>query len=191
MVFGMGLGIVLVVAVVFITYIIQRQIYLRQIEDLQIAAQISAEDLEAWARGLGMVFPDEVKIVAPVSQNENNDAQLMEEAHIEDLEALARELGMVIPDEIVTSQPMGQAEPVLPPQVPAVGHVSVHIPANIISTQIAEILHVAGVVADFDEFTNFLTVNRFDRSLMAGDFLLPLNGDFNVILEQILAGNRP
>jgi hypothetical protein len=66
-------------------------------------------------------------------------------------------------------------------------HAWVHIPQNIGSTQIAQILQQAGIITNTQAFLSFLAAQGFNAGLMAGDFMLPLGADFNVIMDSILA----
>jgi len=84
-------------------------------------------------------------------------------------------------------EPTVPEEPQSPqsPQSPS-GYVWVHIPVNIAATEIVNILGDAGVVENRAALLVFLVDNNFDRTVMAGNFLMPVNASFQEILDIIL-----
>jgi len=172
MIFGVGIGICIAVAVLFVVYIIQRQSYASRISELN-------ERVYQLENALLQAYEDAEDAPAPTAPT------------------------TTVPDDDPTTEPPDEQpaeayepyEPqdTTPAQTTAAatsGYVHVHIPANIGASDIALILFAHGVVTDFDRFMDFLVGNGFTVSLMAGDFTLPLDGNYDVIMRNILAGGR-
>lgn len=173
MIFGMGLGVVVTVAVIFVVYIIQRQSYINDNNHLrdmvsELYTQIYLLE-NAPAQEISTTPPP---TTPPTTPNEAIEAEPGTETNE--------------PNEPETTPTTPAATTA---EMAADGRVRVHIPAGAFASDIAQMLYNAGVVTDLNAFINYLVDNNFTVSLMAGDFLLPLDGDFEAIMGQILAGN--
>ena len=197
-IFGIGTGMLAMVLVSFGTYAIQRashqNAYAALGEQLEEALEIANRPLDEdylilRARQIGMWFPYEIASTpdVPGDEYENADREPAFEPD-EPHETQEPEPPEPIeppeqPEPLATPEPI--AQPTMPP-APA-GFAMVDIPVNSFGTQIAHILADAGVVPNVGDFLDFLIFHEFDPRLMAGQFYLPLDGDFEDIVRRILA----
>ena len=193
MIFGVGIGICAAVLILFITYIVQRQSYISRINEL--TEQVALLE--------GMMQADEEYYNNNADEYTENQQPTEEDTPQEPLSIVD---SPTQPEEIetTTAPPQTTPEPTTQPETttagqglqiqpvspvdPSAQYVWVHIPANIDATAIAGHLLNAGVISDVSVFVAYLVENNFTVSLMAGNFQLPINGDFEVILSSILAG---
>jgi len=177
MLFGIGIGVVATVFVLFIFYIIQRQAHFNEMQDLH-------EQIEGLEHQLAMRQQQSVSFVEPGNVLE---LEFQTEPAIEMQTEIQTE-PIIEPSTEAGTEPTNELQTEPEPPMPDGGSIWVHIPANIPAADIARILHRAGVVADFDAFLAYLENNGFSRSIMAGNFLLPVDGGYDVLMNQILAG---
>ena len=189
MIFGIGVGILLTVLIAFGAYLLQRNSHRNNMADLQAALDMTADEL------------------ATALDAQTTEVVIEIEAEIDDdtIMSRARELGMIFADEIEMppeSMPYeggaaddadGDSDTGLDGETaagldePADGdYVWVNIPLHANSTQISELLQDSGVVASAAAFNQFLLENGYDRIVQAGNFRLPMGGDFDVIIDIIL-----
>jgi len=194
--FGIGIGSLVAVMIVFVAYIIQRASYINEIsrleellynEPYQVYAELHDEDIILMARELGMIFFHEIDL--PQETNPNTMTEEITEAedevrhHIENPEEI---------DEIEEIEPPNP--PVAPSPLPSpatavpTGFRWVYIPEDLAASDIAAILGEAGIITNVGAFVQFLIDNGYTMTIMAGEFVLPVDGDFDVIVNQILAG---
>jgi len=172
-IFGVGLGIAITVVVLFFAYIVQRNANFTAFEEenyylytLLIHARAD-EVVIARAEELGMVFASNDELYRPTD----------EVAEYEPHELYYD----INEDEYDFYQPQAQE--------PATDFVWVTIPRGAMGNYIAVILQHHGIVDDANAFVDFLMAGGYSVSLMAGNFLLPIGGDFNDILQIIYIGN--
>jgi hypothetical protein len=184
--FGIGLGIVFAVAVVFAVYIIQRHHHFGQVSEpevITITETLTDAQVVTRARSLGMAFPEEIPS-EPTTPTEPDNSNAAHEPFEIPPELLAEALA------IVEEQRQLAEEAIRTMRGAAEGFVWVQIrrdsPSNVIARQLLD----AGVIVDQSAFTAFLSENRFETRLMAGTFLLPLNADFDAIMDHILVRSR-
>lgn len=194
--FGIGFGSLAAVLLIFIVYIIQRSAYFDEISGLeelldnepnQIYAELQDEDIILRARELGMIFFYEIDL--PQETNTDTAAEETAEAEEAALEHIEGPGEIEIEDieEIESPEPLGSLEPPEAPGSPS-GFRWVHIPEDLAATDIAAILGEAGIITDVGDFVRFLIDNGYTMTIMAGNFLLPIDADYEVIVERILAG---
>ncbi|MCL2619544.1 MAG: endolytic transglycosylase MltG [Defluviitaleaceae bacterium] len=173
MIFGVGLGIAITVVVVFFAYIVQRNAHFMAFEEENYylyTLLMQARDDEvviARAEELGMVFASNDELYRPTDE-------VVEYEHDEPYYDNDE-------DEHAFEQHQTQE--------PATDFVWVTIPHGAMGNYIAVILQHHGVVDDASAFVDFLIAGEYSVSLMAGNFLLPVGGDFNDILQIIYIGN--
>jgi hypothetical protein len=226
--FGIGLGVVFAVAVVFVVYIIQRQYYFAQgLRTETVFEQMTDAQVVDRAKELGMFFAEELLTYqiygcddcddpasavsddpasggptsdtpyedGPYEPHDPNDpiavAQAAEAAAKASEAALRVRMAELEAQLQALQNPANPRNPApSPARAEVEGYVWVQIRQDTPSITIARQLYQAGVIEDQDDFLNFIRENRLERSLMAGTFLLPLNGDFDDIMRHILAGYR-
>jgi len=184
MIFGIGIGICVSIAVLFVVYIVQRQAYFNRIDELnerifQLENFILYGDEDEGGGSAPIIIQPSTTPAetTPATEYEDTTEAETEAATEAETEAETTAQAQTVPETTT---------PQLPP--PSALGVWVHIPANIAAYEIARILYDSGVVVDFNDFMNFLINNGFTTSLMAGNYLLPIDGDFEVIMRSILAG---
>jgi len=198
MFFGMGIGILAMVAVSFVTYIVQRTAHLN--ENTQLMAMV--EELEAAtpagsvdsyyvidrARSIGMVFPDEIdpQIVLyfpdPIDGDEAEyvyNAGAGMESDIEPPEEL---------DAQATPEPTSTPEPT-PSPTALYNAVRMTISPGLTATQAAVYFEQMGLVDSAEEFSQFLIDNGYQTSILAGYFEVPRGSTFQEIVNIIVYGN--
>jgi len=184
MIFGVGVGICVSVAILFVVYIVQRHNHFNHINELNeriyelqnLFLEDSAER-EQEHDAPNLLIP--TTTAQNIEQTQTNNEETTTPQHEETT---------TTPTAQTTAYTMPITQAASPP---AEGdRVWVHIPTDIGAFEIAQILSGMGVVEDFTGFVDFLVDNDFTLSLMAGNFLLPLDGDFEVIMSFILAGDR-
>ncbi|MCL2235540.1 MAG: hypothetical protein FWB98_03740 [Defluviitaleaceae bacterium] len=179
-IFGIGLGVALTVVVVFIAYIVQRNAHFTAFEEenyylygllreARANGYVSDEIVIDRARDLGMIFPNEAG--TPDVYEDFDDAPSDEETYDD------------APLEADDDEEPAEADEV------AGEYVWVSIPWGAHGNYIAVILQHHGVIDSADEFESFLITGGHSVSLMAGDFLLPIGGDFEEIVQMISVGN--
>jgi len=172
---GAGLGIAITVLLVFVFYIIQRNAHFAAFEDenqylqgllydAHEAAYVSQEAAIARARLLGMVFPDEVDVTEVDEESLPHDEEVYDNDE---------------PEYIAEEQPYQNQEQYGNQDQE---YVWVTIPHGAMGDHIAVILQHYGIVDDAAAFADFAVRSGLSLRLMAGTFLLPVNGDFDVIL---------
>jgi len=189
MLFGIGIGFCVTVAILFVAYVVQRQTYYNRISELNERVYalenmiLEAHEGSGALLGSTAIFQEPVTTTA--AQGEAAEAEVT--AEYDDGYVSEREESNV-PEETQTASPESTTTSVQTTNPPADGSVWVHIPANIGAYEIAQILFDMEVVIDFNAFLSYLVENGFTVSLMAGNFLLPMSGDFEAIMSSILAG---
>ena len=169
--FGVGIGILCTVAIVFIVYQVQRNVFLREINELRAASiELANEDfeeetIEIFAAEPEILFTNEPEYDIIEEVIEIFEQEIAQEFLEEDLE-IAEEI-----DE--------ETEEVQE-------YALVDIPFGLDSFTISNILESSGVVADATEFLNFARSNNFTTTILAGSFELPINGDFEEIARIIV-----
>jgi len=182
MLFGVGIGFCVAVAILFVAYIVQRQTYYGRINELNERVH-ELENLLLEAHGyidvpnLGSVTISQEPVTTTAAEEEQTEAAT--EAETTMTEQNQEESTPATETTTVAQQATNP---------PVEGSIWVHIPANIGASEIAQILVNSGVIEDFNAFLAYLVENGFTVSLMAGNFLLPVGGEFEVIMGSILAG---
>ena len=200
--FGVGIGVLAMVLISFGAYAFQRASFTRDIYDLRAEAEgleAVIETLEAALEAaleearqnfeqfaLGGNGDDDEQGDEDEDNDEDGDEDEEDNDEDEDEDNLALEPPNPPQQPEAPEPPQQQVAPTQPASPE--GFTLVYIPVNAFSTQIAQILAEAGVVSSANEFAAFLVDNHFDTRLMAGNWLLPINGDFNDIVQRILAG---
>lgn len=171
---GIGLGVAITVIVVFFVYIVQRNAYFTAFEEENyylytlLTHARSDEVIISRAGELGMTFANNDQSYRPIDEiTEQEDDS---EPYYEDDE-----------NEYALDQPQ--------PQETTTDYVWVAIPYGAMGNYIAVILQHHGVVDDAGAFVDFLIEGGYSFSLMAGNFLLPVGGDFDDILQIIYTGS--
>jgi len=190
MVFGIGVGILLTALIAFGAYLIQRNSHRNSMADLQatldattgellvaldvqpqlieIEIELDDDTIIARARELDMIFADEIEMPAlPEPEPDESGADDNADADLD-------------------QAPDGETGSVQTAPTTDGDYVWVNIPLHANSTQISELLQDSGVVASAADFNQFLLENGYDRIVQAGNFRLPIGGDFNVIIDIIL-----
>ena len=201
MFFGMGVGILAMVAITFVAYTVQRTVYLNEntrLTALLEAAEITPEpqSVDSYyvinrARNLGMVFPDEVQTEVaahfpePAVGDEvqyvyNSYADYPEEYYGPPYEE---------PYEEQPADPHPTPEPTPEPLVAAYPPWSFTIREGVTASQVAFEFGYVGVVEDGDEFLRFLVDNSYSTSILAGSFEVPRGATFEEIVNIIVYGN--
>jgi len=189
--FGIGVGILVMALISFGAYVIQRGAFRNDIAELQgqlddaaewlltqtpsnapYPAYFSDDDVLARARELGMVFADELKTDIEAeneADSENNNAEYYSS---DDENGYDGENGEANDVHVEADQPDE--------------FVRVYILLNTSSADIAQLLQDSGVVANAATFAQFVIENGYDRRLRAGPHYLPINGDFYEIVDIIM-----
>ena len=198
MFFGMGIGILAMVAITFVAYTVQRTAYLNEntrLTALLEAAEIAPEQrpVDSYyvidrARSIGMVFPDEVQPETVLNFDEpigGDEAQYVYNSY-ED------HTGYYEPYE---EQPETPIEPEPEPEpteaLPIADYLPwrMTIPEGITASQVATEFGYRGVVENADEFLQFLIDNDYATSIQAGTFEVPRNASFQQIVNIIVYGH--
>jgi len=180
LIFGIGVGILLMALISLGAYMIQRNSHRNNLADLRATLDATTDELIialdtqapqiniglddnviiTRARELGMIFADEIEM--PIVPESN-------EGEIDSDSASNGETQSAQVDTTIDGD-----------------YVWVNIPLHANSTQISELLQDSGVVVSANDFNQFLVENGYDRIVQAGNFRLPVGGDFDVIIDIIL-----
>ena len=201
MLFGVGVGILSMVAISFVTYVVQRAAHfdensrlmamVEQHEAAPVANSVDADYIVDRARDIGMIFPDEaepeVVLYTPdpdldFYDDENNEAEPVldsDEGHIED--------GDYNEDELEQPQTETESEPIEEPE-PRSSWVFT-ITGGVTASQVALEFESRGLVDSADEFLQFLVNNGHTQSILAGQHEVPFGADFYEIVDIIIYGN--
>jgi len=188
--FGMGIGILMMVAVTFVTYIVQRAAYLNEntrlmamVDELEAApvvgSPVDSEYIVIRARSIGMVFPDEVEpetVTVYVEQNgqQNDNGYISNDLPDEPEEQ------DYIPEQ--TPEPSPTATPVQQGW-------GITILSGITASEVASEFEYRGLVENGDEFLQFLIDRGYETRIQIGYFEVPLDANFDQIVNIIIYGN--
>jgi len=190
-IFGIGIGVLAMVLVSLAAYAIQRGAHRDEVASLHemleyeravVPPQPDVDDLMNWARELGMVFAHEIL------EEQAEPAPQADVAPEPEPDEEPEPIALAPPEEPSPIEAPTPTNPPSPPVAPQ-GSVWVHIPVDVLATDIVNILGDAGVVENRGAFLVFLIDNNFDRAVMAGNFLMPVNGNFQEILDIIRLPN--
>ena len=198
MFFGMGVGILAMVAITFVAYTIQRTVYLNEnnrLTALLEAAEITPEPPPVdsnyvidRARSLGMVFPDEVQMeVAAHLETVGDEVQYVYNSYAGYGEEYYEPY-----EEPYEEQPEAPADPDPTPAPPVTDYLPwrMTIPEGITASQVAFEFGYMGVVENGDEFLRFLVDNGYSTSIQAGSFEVPRGASFQEIVNIIVYGRN-
>ena len=205
--FGMGIGILAMVAISFFTYVVQRSAHLNAIDELRgrleasemayaTPPEINPVDIYFIvdrARDLGMVFPDEIEpeiiyYFLPPEEAANVDYN-------------GYDYDPADPDEPYEEvyEPYEEAyEPYVPyeayepyePQQPTARYVSMNIRPGLTASEAAYYFELMGMVESALEFEQFLVERGYQTSVLAGHHIVPRGASFQEIVDIIVHGNR-
>jgi hypothetical protein len=196
MFFGIGVGILVMVAVSFVTYTVQRASYLNEqarlmamVEDLEARPQAAPVDtiyVVNRARDIGMVFPDEIEPEIVIYIPEPDEAQ-----HLHNVNAGNGDYDDPVPPE--EARPEAQVEPTPSPDSPALvytpTHVGMLIRPGLTASEAAFYFEEMGLVDDANEFSQYLIDNGYSTSIRAGYHIVPRGVGFRDIVNIIVYGN--
>ena len=199
MFFGMGVGILAMVAITFVAYTIQRTVYLNEnnrLTALLEAAEITPEPPPVdsnyvidRARSLGMVFPDEVQMEVAAHFPETTGGDEVQYVY-NSYDGYGEEYYEPY-EEPYEEQPETPADPDPTPAPEEIENLQwrIIIPEGVTATQVAEEFGEKGVVGNTDEFLQFLIDNGYATQIQAGTFYLPGYASFEEIVNIIVYGN--
>lgn len=203
MIFGAGIGVCAAVLILFIAYIVQRHTYASRINELSERV-VFLEGLLAYNYEYGYAGSNYYGSDGNSHNEQDEETQtqtgpptiVTSPTEPEEIQTIQQTTPETTPETTTTQPQTTQPETTPEEQTTSfeaitpvtMEYVWVHIPANIDATAIAHILHDAGIIPSVNAFVNYLVSNNFTVSIMAGNFLLPTNGDFETIMSSILAG---
>ena len=97
----------------------------------------------------------------------------------------ARGLGMVFPADATNTPAPVYNTPQAVNTPPKFEYVDLRIPEGAAASKIAEILMDNGVIKNADEFTEYIVGAGYATRLAYGSFRLPVNADYELLLEMI------
>jgi hypothetical protein len=201
MFFGMGIGILAMVAISFVTYIVQRTVYLNEharlaalLEEHEAAAANPVDSLYVIdrARSLGMVFLDEIEPETvlhasnPIGDEYTDQVYNAYYAYDDGYEDYTE------PDEPDVTPPEGPAVQAMPQPTPE-GTRQIWraiIPDGITASHVASEFALRGLVDDADDFLQFLVDRGYQFSVLAGTHDVPRGASFEEIANIIVHGNQ-
>jgi len=213
-VFGIGIGILAMVLVSLAAYNIQRASFreeigrlLAELDNETTPYMPDTETLINTARELGMVFEYEIEPeIIEIYIEIQPDNELFEE--IEDEPDPPQPPPSPTPMPTPSPTPIATPTPPMPSPTPTPmpsptpiatpaptprtapdGYVWVNIPRDSMAATAVNILHEAGVVTNRAELLLYITDNGLQSRVRAGDILLPLNVEFEEIIDEIIVGN--
>jgi len=161
--FGVGIGILVMVAIAFGTYMVQlathasetaRLVALLEEQGHIIPDGVDSDYVLARARELGMVFPAEVEMITVVEHPATHDEQ-----YVCDTESLG--------------EPNMDEELELTPAPVPRNYIRMTISAGISATHAVPYFEASGLVADAEDFLEFLISGGYQHSIRAGCFIYP------------------
>ncbi|MCL2572993.1 MAG: hypothetical protein FWE34_00395 [Defluviitaleaceae bacterium] len=216
MVFGIGIGILVMVAVSFVTYIVQRAAHLNENANLvamvheqennisfleALAAENQGTIVDAYyvidrARDIGMVFPAEIEPQVIVYTPESVEDEDVEEVYnsYDDIDE-PDEPDLQEPDdddqaeqqEIVdTNQPDTHVAVAQPDENM---HPPFIISSGVTASEVSSFFEQGSIVESGDDFLQFLINNGYATSILAGSHAVPRGASFEEIVNIIVYGN--
>lgn len=202
--FGVGVGILSSVLIMFVAYIIQRQAYfnrqaylqerlLQTMQELEVAQ--STEGLAIAARQIGMGFAQDFEdVVNDFELNEfgieniiNYDSQEQLSIEYPQTNEANYENDIIEQPNIEQPNVTQENQHILTYEVINQQEVRVYIPEGSLASDIVYMFYEAGVIQNQEAFSQFLSENNYNTIIMAGSFILPVDAEFEIILDQILA----
>ena len=201
MFFGLGIGILAMVAISFVTYTVQRTSYLNEqarliamVEELEaapVAVPVDTDYVVNRARGIGMVFPDEVE---PEIIFYFPDSVYADD---EDEHAYSSNVSYSGVNDNASYEEAAQSEtqvmPTPHPSSPALVYTPTHVGMLILpgltASEAANYFEQMGLVDNANEFSQFLIDNGYSTSIQAGYHIVPRGASFWEIVDIIVYGN--